>query len=457
MIINNQKEAFDFLRKIEKKYSVFQFKIAKKTPFWAYVRPDILKIILFKSKLSDDNSIHSKKPDARGIWKSVFSGCTGFFKLLTNGRCDYVFFETPRRVDQVEPYLSPYYQDIKSCDYIRLCYTELWKFDDNKVIYLNFLKLIFIGISVFLSPLVYIFYHVKMERLYYAVKYLHDSSDRFWFYRIKFAEFLLWHYTFYMIFKLINPQKVFFSSSTFFIPIIAACDKLGIETVEVQHGLITKYSPEYNFSDLNRDGLFAQTLLLMGPSWLFVKDLLPKGVEVKSVGSLMFIKNGERVKNSRSILFISQKPYRKFFITFIRNNKSLLKNYNLIFKLHPMEYFDEQDIEDCMPTELKGKIQFVNNEFTMQQLHNSALCQIGCTSNALVEGVQRGVPTLILDTPLRFYLDFLNDVIIQVIPCSRFDSFSIFINKFTESNENKNIFFSPIDEKVVKEIVSRNL
>jgi len=296
-----------------------------------------------------------------------------------------------------------------------------------------------------------------MKYLHCAVKELHGSNNRLWFYRIKFNEFLLWHYTFYIIFSLTKPKKVFFASNTFFIPIIAACDKLGIETIEVQHGLITKYSPEYNFSNLSREGFFAQTLLLMGPSWLFVRDILPKGVEVKSVGSLMFINNSERQEGSKSILFVSQKPYRNFFITFIRNNKSLLENYNLIFKLHPMEYFDEQEIEDSMPSELKGKIQFVSNQYTMQQLHSSALCQIGCTSNALVEGVQRGVPTLILETPLRFYLDFLNDEIIQVIPCSRFDSFSIFINKNNKNTENKKIFFSPIDNKIVKEIVSRNL
>jgi len=130
---------------------------------------------------------------------------------------------------------------------------------------------------------------------------------------------------------------------------LAAAKILGIKTVELQHGLISKHDLYYVYSSKYREalskGIFPNEIWLFGNFW---KEVLQRGAEsefmkpivVGNFTSDSMMRQGEIQKENR-VLLCAQKNLSEPYIQWIRFMRDLVlpnhPEWKLIVKLHPLE------------------------------------------------------------------------------------------------------------------------
>jgi hypothetical protein len=160
--------------------------------------------------------------------------------------------------------------------------------------------------------------------------------------------FLVSYIRYLSIFQKSKIKKLFFIRHYHNEGIIAAAHDCGIETIELQHGLINKHDLYYVYDDAFQKNLnnafFPNRILLFGQYW---KDVLSKGAEWKPeqlivAGDYLSSKVTEQkdAKKENVILVASQKTLHDLFIPRIKELLASLQNHpewRIILKLHPFE------------------------------------------------------------------------------------------------------------------------
>jgi hypothetical protein len=202
---------------------------------------------------------------------------------------------------------------------------------------------------------------------------------------------------------------------------LAAAKILGIKTVELQHGLISKHDLYYVYSSKYRSavtkGIFPNEIWLFGNFW---KEVIQGGAEAEFmkpvvVGNFITdsqVKSGESAKENR-VLLCAQKNLTEPYIQWIRfMRENILPNHpdwKLIVKLHPLEtevnkYLQESSqnvevlsISSSLNEELKrAKIQVSIYSTTFYDavgmgVKNYSLNEIGYSADYASEMVESGV------------------------------------------------------------------
>lgn len=202
---------------------------------------------------------------------------------------------------------------------------------------------------------------------------------------------------------------------------IAAAGILGIKTIELQHGLISRHDLYYVYPKIYRTalakGMFPNEIWLFGNFWM---DVLQRGAESEFMKPLVVgdfttdsAVNPEKIQKENRVLLCAQKnlsaPYIQW-IRFIRDQ--ILPNHpdwKLIVKLHPLESEEKKylgEASDCVEVlpissslneELKrAKIQVSIYSTTFYDalgmgVKNYSLNDIGFSSNYASEMVELGV------------------------------------------------------------------
>ncbi|MFM1999070.1 MAG: hypothetical protein RL204_1017 [Bacteroidota bacterium] len=160
--------------------------------------------------------------------------------------------------------------------------------------------------------------------------------------------FLVAYVRYLAVFKLSKVKKLFFIRHYHNEGIIAAAKDCGIETIELQHGLINKHDLYYvydpSLKDTLKNAFFPDKILLFGKYW---EDVLMKGSEWKPsqftiAGEYMSSRkaNNQNLIKENLILIASQKTLDHIFIPRIKSLIETLKNYpdwRIVIKLHPSE------------------------------------------------------------------------------------------------------------------------
>ena len=160
--------------------------------------------------------------------------------------------------------------------------------------------------------------------------------------------FLVAYVRYLAIFKLSKVKKLFFIRHYHNEGIIAAAKDCGIETIELQHGLINKHDLYYVYDsalkDCIKNAFFPDKILLFGKYW---EDVLSKGSEWQPhqlviAGEYMNSrKQDDRNEDKENIILIaSQKTLDHVFIPRIKELINSLKNHpgwKVVIKLHPAE------------------------------------------------------------------------------------------------------------------------
>ena len=144
---------------------------------------------------------------------------------------------------------------------------------------------------------------------------------------------------------------------------LAAAKMLGIRTVELQHGLISRHDLYYVYPEMYRGalakGMFPNEIWLFGKFW---KDVLQRGAESEFMIPVVVgdfktdsTVNPEKINKENRVLLCAQKNLSAPYIQWIRFMRDHVlpnhPNWKLIVKLHPLESEEKKymnEASDCV-------------------------------------------------------------------------------------------------------------
>ena len=285
-----------------------------------------------------------------------------------------------------------------------------------------------------------------------------------------------------------NPKVVFLVVAYENKALVAACKKMNIEIIELQHGTISPYHLGYSYPENTRkfDGeikeieYFPDKILSFGDYW---KNACPFPIDSENIISMGFPyfeensktymkiaedKNSEEENNQKTedkqILFISQGVIGKYLselayetaLSINENNDS--QNFRFIYKLHPGEYGTWKENYDYLTKSVNEFNNFTvidKSEPPLYELFAKCHYQIGAFSTAIYEGLAFNCKTFIIDVPGVEYLDDLIDRdIVKKVKSS--EELINYINNENISIQeyDKDYFFKNFDETIFKKILS---
>lgn len=275
--------------------------------------------------------------------------------------------------------------------------------------------------------------------------------------------------------------------------LLAACKKMNIEIIELQHGTISPYHLGYSYpentmkfnGELKEIEYFPDKILSFGNYW---KNACPFPIDSENIISMGFPyfeensktymkiaedKNSKEGNNQKTekkqILFISQGVIGKYLSELAyetalnmnknnENNEDNAQNYNFIYKLHPGEYGTWKENYDYLTKAVNEFDNFTvinKSEPPLYELFAESHYQIGAFSTAIYEGLAFNCKTFIIDVPGVEYLDDLIDKDIV----KKVNSSEELINYINNENisiqeYDKDYFFKNFDETIFKKILS---
>ena len=285
-----------------------------------------------------------------------------------------------------------------------------------------------------------------------------------------------------------NPKLVFLVVAYENKALVAACKKMNIEIIELQHGTISPYHLGYNYPENTRKfnneikeiEYFPDKILSFGDYW---KNACPFPIDSENIISMGFPyfeenskiymkiaedKNSEEENNEKTdyqqALFISQGVIGKYLSELAyetasninENNDS--QNFKFIYKLHPGEYGTWRENYDYLTKAVNEFDNFTvidKSEPPLYELFAKSYYQIGAFSTAIYEGVAFNCKTFIIDVPGVEYLDDLIDKdIVKKVKNS--EELINYINNENISIQeyDKDYFFKNFDETIFKNILS---
>ena len=264
-----------------------------------------------------------------------------------------------------------------------------------------------------------------------------------------------------------NPKQVFAVVAYENKALVAACKKMNVEIIELQHGTISPYHLGYSYpkntmkinGEIKEIEYFPDKILSFGDYWQNASSYPIESDKIISMGFPYFEENSktymkiaenkeienkedknekdkteeDRKRYQKQILFISQGVIGKYLskLTYETakdlnetideeydvsmkeeddgNNNS---NYKFIYKLHPGEYGTWRENYEYLR---KAVDEFDNfnvidkSEPPLYELFARSDYQIGAFSTAIYEGLAFNCKTLIIDVPGVEYLDDLID------------------------------------------------
>ena len=276
-----------------------------------------------------------------------------------------------------------------------------------------------------------------------------------------------------------NPKLVFLVVAYENKALVAACKKMNIEIIELQHGTISPYHLGYSYpentmkfnNEIKEIEYFPDKILSFGDYWknacsfpIDSENIISMGFPYFEENSKTYMKIAEKKDNEQigqqQILFISQGVIGKYLSKLAYETASNInesQNYNFIYKLHPGEYGTWRENYDYLTKAVDEFDNFTvidKSEPPLYELFAKSHCQIGAFSTAIYEGLAFNCKTFIIDVPGVEYLDDLIDKdIVKKVKNS--EELINYINNENISIQeyDKDYFFKNFDENIFKKIL----
>lgn len=262
------------------------------------------------------------------------------------------------------------------------------------------------------------------------------------------------------LFKKRNPKLIFVVVAYENQAIVAAAKDLGITVIELQHGTITDYHLGYSYPPKTRLkgklAYFPDKILTFGNYWIneetspiSMENIIPIGFSYFEVQSKDFI----NIKpNANQILFISQGVIGKYLSKIAYEFASIMKDFYVIYKLHPGEYETWRENYPELVNNLDNFKVIDNSEIPLYQLFAESNFQVGAFSTAIYEGLMFNCKTFILDVP---GVEYLSDLINRGYVCkvNNVEELCSNLKSFNPKNYDKDFFFKNLDEELLKSVI----
>jgi len=197
-------------------------------------------------------------------------------------------------------------------------------------------------------------------------------------------------------------------------PLIAAAKNNDIKVIEIQHGTIGPYHLGYNFPNCNHElEYFPDIFYSFGDYWSEIVDFPLDKKNVICYGFPYMRMRKEKYNNIRKkkkqILFISQGAIGKELALFAYKAAQTLKDYKILYKLHPGEYdrWQKEYKELTLASKLENVEIIDENNKELYYYFAESEYQIGVFSTAIYEGLAFNCKTLLIDLPGIEYMKYL--------------------------------------------------
>lgn len=203
-------------------------------------------------------------------------------------------------------------------------------------------------------------------------------------------------FLFYLRFA--KPEVIFLVCSYGKEDFICAAQKIGIPTVEIQHGNISSFHLAYHYPLSKKKHLFPKYFLSMGRYWHEAVRLPINESNIFTLGYPHLTEKHLSKKKMKTFAFLSQWTIgRELSLFAMRFSKLCPRDYRIVYKLHPGE---NQNWQVEYPWLKQQNIEVVTSDGS--DLHNilsTAEFQVGVYSTAIYEGLYLGCKTVLVNLP----------------------------------------------------------
>lgn len=211
-----------------------------------------------------------------------------------------------------------------------------------------------------------------------------------------------------LLIRRVSPKLAFLTASyggreTF----VEACQAEGVPTVELQHGVITRYHMAYSFPNTQKH-VFPDYFFSFGEYWADSVELPLPNEKVIPVGYPYLERRLAKYADcsaEKRILIISQRRASEQLSTFaLQLGESEAIKSDVVYKLHPDEY---DAWPSAYPQLVDSNVTVVQNDPPLYELFATSTTQVGVNSTALFEGLNFDLDTFVLDAPGSEYMEYL--------------------------------------------------
>jgi hypothetical protein len=378
---------------------------------WEVIRMKLFNEIITKLQILDKPHYTVPIKFKNKLKAFFYTLNNSIFNTLPNKNFDTIIINHPRKILENNIRIDIYTNElIKKLDSsnkkyavldVSLNWSKHWyKKDKNLYYYENIAFL-----SKILGTKYYIFnkFHNKefsnfLNRLYKEFPSIKSTIKKLVF--NEYFTFKIYEKYYLTKLKKINLKELYFVIGYVHFPMVSAAKKLGINCIEIQHGIITKIDKYYSYKNI-KNRYFPDKILGFSKFWynetlpISEKDFL---VEKNNYTKLSLSKYINYKKLNNQCIIIGQGTTNKSLIKLILNNKNFLENYKVIFKLHPSNYTNWQNLyPDLVKLKNSSMINIISNyNKNLHELLAESEFQIGVYSTAIFEGLHLGCKTIIL-------------------------------------------------------------
>lgn len=216
----------------------------------------------------------------------------------------------------------------------------------------------------------------------------------------KLKKFYIQRFWFTKLIKSKKIRKIFLVNYVDYFGIIAAAKDNNVSVVELQHGLIIQESLIYHFPNVQKDSLnYFPDQFYVWKDFSLISGVLPiTNIVENSYNHLeeMIMKYKNIEKENNLVLIASQPFYSDVILEYVLNNAKKMKNYNFVYKLHPMQFdsfFDSEFAKELLNLE---NVKIVKNEESIYYLLSKSRYVVGIYSTVLFESNMFGCKPLVL-------------------------------------------------------------
>jgi len=226
----------------------------------------------------------------------------------------------------------------------------------------------------------------------------------------RYRQFRIKQETIKILLKRIRPKIVFLVCSYGFEYLVNACRELNIPTVELQHGVISRYHVGYEFAETHPKRSFPDYLFTFGEYWKKAALFPIPEDKMFSVGYPYLeekIASMQACRKNRQVLFVSQGTIGKRLGEFAVRFAEMNPDVKVVFKLHPVEFSRWRNQNPgLLDAHERGLLEVIDTKTpSLYSLFCESLVQVGVYSTALFEGIRFGCLTYLLNLPGIEYMD----------------------------------------------------
>lgn len=444
-MIKTIKDLCEFIWYLEDKYMLLDFEIDN-VKVWQYLRMEIYYLMaeelgILEQRNKSQQSISVLIKNSFSLFKNIFIA-NPFLTL--NKHKDVVVF-THNRSKKIEDKFEDIYTqslvtDLRKSNKSFLCFEKPFqgkhvREKDPNVKYQDFILLA----SILYGKL----YRIKDKDSLGLIRQVekeienatNNSIDLISLIKRNVGRYKLGNKLYLSLFNKIKPKVIYSVASYSYLgDMICAAKTLGIKTIELQHGVISKYHMGYSFEKKQELLYYSDVFYSWGNFWN--KSVSNTFNEVKSFGFQYFrdrIKGYNNKVKENKILILSQTALGEKIMNETLKLVNELSGFQILYKLHPEEYKMYKKYPSYSKLASNKNLKFVE-ECNLYQIMSESKIQIGVFSTALYEGVGLCCNTFLYNLNGLEYMKDLIDSGHAKVLSSDTDVSSIYFGKRFENN-----------------------